>query len=178
MSTTAASHLTGGGGGTGAVAAATVGGVVVDYYDTAMRFLQDTSNETAVATTNATDSTNTTSTWKGNLLSEDQLGLYKVIYTCLVLCLMFVALISDRVGADMVMLGALILYLVGQIITVNEALIGFSNNGLLTVLALFVVAEGISKTGALVSSKKLLLLLLFSREFSLSLSLSLSGRVE
>jgi hypothetical protein len=41
MSTTAASYLTGSGGGgdTGAVVAATVGGVVVDYYDTAIRFL-------------------------------------------------------------------------------------------------------------------------------------------
>jgi hypothetical protein len=67
---------------------------------------------------------------------------------------MFDALISDRVGADMVMIGALTLYLAGQIITVHEALIGFSNEGLLSVLALFVVAEGISKTGALVSSKK------------------------
>jgi hypothetical protein len=38
-----------------------------------------------------------------------------------------------------------------KIITIQEGLEGFSNEGLLTVLVLFVVAAGISHTGALVS---------------------------
>lgn len=68
---------------------------------------------------------------------------------CLVLFLMFVALISDKVGADMVMLGALTLCMAAKIITVEEGLEGFANEGLITVLVLFVVAAGISHTGAL-----------------------------
>jgi di/tricarboxylate transporter len=76
-------------------------------------------------------------------------SLFEIIYTCFVLLLMFAALISDRIGADSVMMGALTLFLAANIITVEEGLEGFSNEGLLTVLVLFVVAEGISKTGAL-----------------------------
>ena len=80
---------------------------------------------------------------------ETENSLFEIIYTCFVLLLMFAALISDRVGADSVMMGALTLFLAAQIITIEEGLKGFSNEGLLTVLVLFVVAEGISKTGAL-----------------------------
>jgi di/tricarboxylate transporter len=60
---------------------------------------------------------------------------------------MFVALLSDRLGADSVMLAALTAFMAAEIITIEEGLVGFSNEGLLTVLVLFVVAEGISKTG-------------------------------
>jgi len=52
-------------------------------------------------------------------------------------------------GPDSIMLIALTLFMVAEIISIPEALQGFSNPGLLTVLVLFVVAEGISKTGAL-----------------------------
>jgi hypothetical protein len=38
-----------------------------------------------------------------------------------------------------------------KIISIKEGLDGFANEGLLTVLVLFVVAAGISHTGALVS---------------------------
>lgn len=47
------------------------------------------------------------------------------------------------------MIGSLTLFMAANIITIDEALAGFSNEGLLTVLTLFVVAEGISRTGAL-----------------------------
>ena len=75
--------------------------------------------------------------------------LWEIIYTCIVLLLMFLALISDRVGADSVMMIALTLYMAAGIVSVEEGVAGFSNEGLLTVMALFVVADGISKTGAL-----------------------------
>jgi len=67
----------------------------------------------------------------------------------LVLCAMFVALMSDRVGADVVMLSALAVSMAAGIVSVPEGLGGFANEGLLTVVALFVVAEGISRTGGL-----------------------------
>jgi di/tricarboxylate transporter len=62
---------------------------------------------------------------------------------------MFGALISDRIGADSVMLTALTAFAAAEIINLSEALEGFSNEGLMTVMVLFIVAEGISKTGAL-----------------------------
>lgn len=80
---------------------------------------------------------------------DEEIKLWEIIYTCIVLLGMFTALISDRVGADSVMLSALTAFMASEIVSINEALAGFSNEGLLTVLTLFVVADGISKTGAL-----------------------------
>jgi len=83
------------------------------------------------------------------LQEEEENSLFEVIYTCFVLFLMFAALISDRIGADSVMMGSLTFFMAARIVTIEEGLKGFSNEGLLTVLVLFVVADGISKTGAL-----------------------------
>lgn len=80
---------------------------------------------------------------------KDPAGLWQIIYTSAVLVGMLIALFSDRVGADGVMITALTLFMAAEIITVKEGLAGFSNEGLLTVIALFVVAHGISVTGAL-----------------------------
>jgi di/tricarboxylate transporter len=102
------------------------------------RFLEDL-NSTSAGPTHAPNSSDTTTdeeTWE-------------IVYTCVVLVIMFLGLISERLGADNVMLVALTAFMAGGIITIQEGLAGFSNQGLLTVLVLFVVAEGISKTGAL-----------------------------
>lgn len=85
----------------------------------------------------------------GDTREEDEVLLWEVIYTCAVLFVMFAALLSDRVGADSVMLAALTALMMAKIISIEEGLEGFANDGLITVLTLFVVAEGISKTGAL-----------------------------
>lgn len=77
------------------------------------------------------------------------MDVFQVTWMILVLLLMLVLLLSDRVYADHVMVLALALLLAGQTVSVPEALAGFSNEGLLTVLALFVVASGISRTGGL-----------------------------
>lgn len=74
---------------------------------------------------------------------------WQIIYMSFVLLYMLVALLSDRVGSDAVMLVALTLSMAAGIISIDEGLEGFSNEGLLSVMALFVVAEGISVTGAL-----------------------------
>jgi Citrate transporter len=80
---------------------------------------------------------------------EEDGALWEVLFTCAVLLLSFVALVTDRVGADMVMIVALTLFMASGIVTIKEGLEGFSNEGVLTVMALFPVAEGIAKTGAL-----------------------------
>jgi hypothetical protein len=90
-------------------------------------------------------------TKSNRLLEEEESGgsLWEIVFTSLVLLFMFIALISDRIGADMVMMIALSLLMASEIITVEEGVAGFANEGLLTVLILFVVAAGISHTGAL-----------------------------
>lgn len=80
---------------------------------------------------------------------DDDVKTWEVVYTCLVLLGMLLALLSDRVGADSVMLVAVTAFMASSIISVEEGVSGFANEGLLAVLALFVVAEGINKTGAL-----------------------------
>ena len=74
---------------------------------------------------------------------------WQPIYTILILILMFSVLITDKVGTDSVMLTALMCFYISGIIDINETLKGFNSSGLLTVLVLFVVAEGLNKTGAL-----------------------------
>eukprot|EP00934_Nitzschia_sp_Nitz4_P004130 Nitzschia sp. Nitz4//scaffold71_size96697//52407//56542//NITZ4_004698-RA/size96697-augustus-gene-0.145-mRNA-1//1//CDS//3329557256//4120//frame0 len=80
---------------------------------------------------------------------EDETVIWQVVYTCVVLFFMFGALVSDFLGADSIMMVALTAFMAAEIISISEGLAGFSNEGLLTVLTLFVVADGISKTGAL-----------------------------
>ncbi|KAL3922634.1 MAG: hypothetical protein SGILL_002104 [Bacillariaceae sp.] len=99
-----------------------------------LRDLQDNENSTYVPTSAPT---------------EFDYVLWEILYVCGVLLFMLVALISDRIGADSVMMIALTLFMASGIITVEEGVMGFSNEGVLTVMALFVVADGISRTGAL-----------------------------
>lgn len=74
---------------------------------------------------------------------------WEAVFTIIVLVLTFATLILDKVGTDSVMLTALTALYLARIIDIKEALAGFSSSGLLTVLVLFVVAEGLNKTGAL-----------------------------
>jgi hypothetical protein len=99
--------------------------------------------------------------------------LWEVIYTSVVLLFMFAALISDKIGADSVMLISLTLFMVAGIVTVSQGVAGFANEGLLTVMVLFIVASGISKTGALVRLLWLLLPVLLRRVLLLDVSYTL-----
>jgi di/tricarboxylate transporter len=60
----------------------------------------------------------------------------------------FVLFVRTRVAPDIVTSGALTLLLVTGILTPAEALAGFSNPGMLTVAALYVVVSGLTETGA------------------------------
>jgi len=57
------------------------------------------------------------------------------------------ALILTRISADIVFTGALTLLLVSGVLTAEDAFAGFSNPGLITVAALFVVVVGLVDTG-------------------------------
>lgn len=63
--------------------------------------------------------------------------------------LALLALVVKNYPADVVFVGVLTIILVFGIITPSEALVGFSNEGMLTVAALYVVATGLKETGAI-----------------------------
>ncbi|CAG9467531.1 unnamed protein product [Pedinophyceae sp. YPF-701] len=75
--------------------------------------------------------------------------LWEGIYVTVVLLAAFVVLLFDYAPPDMVMLATLALYMAPEIVTVQEALSGFSNSAVLSVAVLFVVAAGVAETGAL-----------------------------
>lgn len=66
-----------------------------------------------------------------------------VVLFCLIL------LIKTHLSADVIFLGGLTIIIVSQVVPVSEALVGFSNEGMLTVAALYVVAAGLKETGAI-----------------------------
>ena len=68
-------------------------------------------------------------------------------YTLAVIVGMMAALATNRIGADLVMLGALGLLLVAGIVEPGQAFVGFSNEGLLTVAFLYVVVAGLRNSG-------------------------------
>jgi di/tricarboxylate transporter len=67
----------------------------------------------------------------------------------LALVAVLVAALARGKPADLVFLGGLTLLLAGGVLTPAQGLAGFSNEGVLSVAALFVVAAGVRETGAL-----------------------------
>eukprot|EP00210_Caulerpa_lentillifera_P002468 g2366.t1 len=76
------------------------------------------------------------------------LGWEGFVVIFLVLAALF-TLFKDWAGADFIFLGVLSIMMVSRIVSVDEALAGFSNTAPLTVAVLFAVATGISETGCL-----------------------------
>lgn len=81
---------------------------------------------------------------------------WEAIVTICILVITLGLMIREIAPPDMLMLGAVTLLTVLQIITIQEATVGFSNTGMLTVAVLFVVAAGIHLTGAIDPIRKIL----------------------
>ena len=73
---------------------------------------------------------------------------WESIFCLAVLMLVFYGLIRNY-PPDALLLGAVILMTLVGIISPQQALAGFSNSGMLTVGALFVIAAAMRETGAL-----------------------------
>ncbi|GMU92704.1 MAG: SLC13 family permease [Candidatus Hydrogenedentota bacterium] len=73
---------------------------------------------------------------------------WEVLFTVVTVALILAALIKNYPPDAVLLCGTLILAIVG-IITPSEAFAGFSNEGMLTVAGLFIVAAGLRETGAL-----------------------------
>ena len=70
-------------------------------------------------------------------------------FTIACVVLMFLLLIRTRIGPEFIVTGTLVLLLTVGILDPAEALVGLSNQGMVTVAVLFVVAAGIAGTGAI-----------------------------
>ena len=66
-----------------------------------------------------------------------------------VVILMIIALLKEMMRPGLILFTALVIFMVTDIITSEEALSGFSNKGMITVGILFLVSEGFKQTGAL-----------------------------
>lgn len=66
-----------------------------------------------------------------------------------IVILMIIALLKEMMRPGLVLFTALVLFMVTDIISSDEALSGFSNKGMITVGILFLVSEGFKQTGAL-----------------------------
>ena len=74
---------------------------------------------------------------------------FQLYYTAFILVLTILIIFRGWLQTEIAFLGALILLILGKVITVEEAFAGFSNRGVLTIGLLFVVAGGLQNTGAL-----------------------------
>jgi hypothetical protein len=86
-------------------------------------------------------------------LDEEEPGanapVWQTVLVAVTLAIMFLFMLKDWVGPDWVMITGLAIFMVAEIVDAKEGLQGFANEGILTVMALFVVAEGVSRTGCL-----------------------------
>ena len=74
---------------------------------------------------------------------------FEIVYVLICLAAMVVALIYDRMRPGMILFSVVILFFCAGILTPKEVLEGFSNKGMITVALLFLVSEGIRKSGVL-----------------------------
>ncbi|MHC4474820.1 MAG: SLC13 family permease [Planctomycetota bacterium] len=81
---------------------------------------------------------------------------WEAIFCLFVLALVFAGLLL-RVSPDALLLGAAVLVALAGIITPEQALMGFSNQAVLTVGALYVIAAAMRETGALGRASSLIL---------------------
>lgn len=74
---------------------------------------------------------------------------FQIIFVLLCLVAMVAALAADRMRPGMILFSVVVLFLCAGILTPKECLEGFSNKGMITVALLFLVSEGIRKSGVL-----------------------------
>jgi di/tricarboxylate transporter len=84
-------------------------------------------------------------------LLEPLLGDWQAVLTAAVVFVTLGGLLFGQRAPDMAMIGGVVVLLAAGVLTPDEAFKGMSNEGMLTVAALFVVAAAVERTGALAS---------------------------
>ncbi len=68
-------------------------------------------------------------------------------YTLVLLIITTILLVKEVFETELTLLSFLFLLILGKVVTVKEAFVGFSNEGMLTIGFLFIVAAGLSNSG-------------------------------
>lgn len=71
------------------------------------------------------------------------------IFVIIVLAMAIVALVRDRMRPGLILLSAAVIFMCAGILSPRELLEGFSNKGMITVALLFLVSEGVRRSGLL-----------------------------
>lgn len=74
---------------------------------------------------------------------------FSIIYVFLCLVFMLWALVADRIKPGLILFSVVVLMLCAGILTPKQCLEGFSNKGMITVGLLFLVSEGVRRSGVL-----------------------------
>ncbi|WP_404455383.1 SLC13 family permease [Virgibacillus necropolis] len=72
---------------------------------------------------------------------------FEMIFVLVMIIAMLIGLLFEVARPDMVVFSVLVIFLLSGILTTDEALSGFSNQGMLTVALLFIVAGAVQKSG-------------------------------
>jgi len=73
----------------------------------------------------------------------------EAIFTVGIVLLVLIALASNKAPADATLMAAVAVLIITGVLLPSEALIGFSNTGVMTIAVLYVVAAGLKETGAI-----------------------------
>lgn len=74
---------------------------------------------------------------------------FQAIFVVVILACIVLALMKDRMRPGMILLSGAVVFLCAGILTPREMLEGFSNKGMITVAMLFLVSEGVRRSGLL-----------------------------
>ena len=74
---------------------------------------------------------------------------FQPLFVIIVLSFVIIALIKDRMRPGLILLSAAVVFLCAGILSPKEMLEGFSNKGMITVALLFLVSEGVRRSGLL-----------------------------
>ncbi|MBU0791851.1 MAG: SLC13 family permease [Gammaproteobacteria bacterium] len=78
-------------------------------------------------------------------------------FTLSLIGLVFLALVTTRIAADVILMAAMGCLIISGVLTVGEGLAGFANPGVMTIAILYIVAAGLQETGAVQWLSKYLL---------------------
>jgi di/tricarboxylate transporter len=107
-----------------------------------------TAQQAAFSSTTARSNATNTSKTVATVLQASP-PLWQAIVSLLLIVGMFVVLATEAFDADCVMLGTLVIFMCLGFLPVSNAMVGFSNSGMLTVLSLMAASAGLESSGAL-----------------------------
>ncbi len=74
---------------------------------------------------------------------------FELYYTGALIIVMSIVLVLELLEVELAIFSVLVLLIIGEVITLKQAFVGFSNQGMLTIALMFIVAGALQNTGML-----------------------------